>query len=195
MPKQLLLILLLALSTLSVKAQINGNDALPLFQQLQQKNYKEAHKTAKALLENFGTDSSFIMGIVRYGFLYSGAALIAEEKMDYADLRPYSTQLEGKIIVMPGHPTTADTSTLRLNTNVLRAKDKAFEARTTSTNASGSSIYFFETFYFNRNLDLNRLEGLNTQCGGTLKSIQFNPNESLIWIMRLEIEEAFIQGQ
>lgn len=192
---RIVLLVLLALGLGSLKAQINGNDALPLFQQLQQKDYKEAHKTATALLQNFGEDSSFIMGIVRYGFLYSGAALIADEKLKYDDLRPYAAQLEGKLIVMPGHPTTADTSQLLWNTNVLHATENGFEAKTTSTNEGGTSIYFWETFYFDNDLDLSRLEGRNTQCGGTLRSIEFNPNESLIWIMRLEIEDAFIQGQ
>lgn len=31
------------------------------------------------------------------------------------------------------------------------------------------------------------------RCGGILKGIEFNPNGSTIWIMRLNVEGAFVR--
>ena len=32
------------------------------------------------------------------------------------------------------------------------------------------------------------------RCGGILKGIEFNPNESKIWIMRLTVTDAFVRS-
>jgi hypothetical protein len=35
--------------------------------------------------------------------------------------------------------------------------------------------------------------GSFVRCGGTLEKIEFNPNQSKIWIMRLTVSDAFIR--
>jgi len=191
--KKLLFLIPFLVINFQLTAQISRADVLPLFTQLEEKDYKDAHKTALDLLSRFEQDSSYIMGIVRYGFLYSGAALIADGKMDYDELKVHSSKLEGKLIRMAAHPSSADTSRLQNNTNVFYPSKAGTECRTTSTNEAGTSIYFFENFHFDNALEVERLNGKITRCGGVLDKIEFNPNGSKIWIMRLHISNADLQ--
>ncbi len=186
------LLLLLSISP-SLSAQIAREEMLPLFTQLEEKDYKEAHKTAKAILIRFKNDSSFLMGIVRYGYLYSGAALIADRKLSYEEFRPSALALEGKLIQMPAHPTSTDTSRVIWNVNVLSNTESGGFGKTTTTNETGTSIYAFEEFLFPRPLKLELLNNRITSCGGVLKKIEFNPTESTIWIMKLYVEDAILE--
>lgn len=177
----------------SLMAQISRQDVLPLLSQLEAKDYKDAHKTASELITKFNQDSSYIMGIVRYGFLYSGAALISDGKMKYEDLQVHAAKLEGQLIRMAVHPSSIDTANAVWNSNVFYNTETGTHCKTVSTNEDGTSIYFFEDFQFDMLLEPAKLNGKLTRCGGLLDKIEFNPNGSTIWIMRLHISNADLQ--
>lgn len=191
--KKIFAIVLLAVSFSTLSAQISREDVLPLFQQLGEQDFKEARKTSRQLLKKFDKDTSQMMGIVRYAFLFSSAALVSEGKMGYRQLKSQASRLEGEFILMAGHPTKTDTTKLAYNTNTLKMSKGRAQCMTITANKNQTSIYFFEYFDFKDDIDIKSLDGKNTRCGGTLDKIEFNHNESTIWIMRLRIKDAVIR--
>jgi hypothetical protein len=54
-------------------------------------------------------------------------------------------------------------------------------------------------FYAWNNMELKKAplpfkEKKVVRCGGILQGIEFNPNESTIWIMRLTVTDAFVRS-
>ena len=193
--KKALPVLLLILSYSMAYSQISREDITPLFKHLGTQSYEDAYKLSNELLEKFGTDTTYMMGVVRYAFLFSGAALISNGELEYDDVETdvNSSDLKGKFIAMAGHPTTTDTTQMAFNTNMLRILNGKAISSTTATNEDATSIYAFEHFEFTDSIDVDQYHGKNTRCSGILDTIQFNPNKSTIWIMRLSIKEAQIR--
>lgn len=191
--KRLFLMLLYLASPLFMKGQISIQDIRPLLIQLEEKDYKDAHETAQELLIRFERDSSYSMGIVRYAYLYSGAALIDRGKLDYEDLREMLPQLQGQLIRMAVHPSDIDTNNRRLNTNVFYNSEGASHCRTISGNADEGRIYLYEDFEFNIALEPQRIRAKLSRCGGLLEKVEFNRGDTKNWIMRLYIANADLQ--
>jgi hypothetical protein len=65
-------------------------------------------------------------------------------------------------------------------------------AFTSAANAKGSNILCFEEFVFASPIKRKKFpEKSMVRCGGTLEKIETTPNESLIWILRLTVTDAF----
>ena len=182
-------------------AQLSYEQVRPLFQHLQKGEYQSAWEYSDSLIDmamadGDDSDDMPLIGIVRYSRLFSGAHLVAERELTYDDLRPVAKELEGSFILMPGHPTRVDSgsdSQLAFNTNVVNVEEDSIVVSTTTSNEEGTVIYSFEYVQLDDDADVAHLDGRNTRCGGILKSVEFSPTESLIWIMRIVVEEGRIQ--
>lgn len=191
--------LLLAVSV--AQAQIEYEQVKPLFGHLEAEDYEAAWSLSGRLITEAmsdGTDEDDfpLIGIVRYARLFSGARLIGDETLTYDDVRPVAKELEGGFVMMPGHPTRVDSTgeaDLAFNTNTITVENDSIVVSTTTSNDDRTIIYTFEYVHLDSDSDVAELDGSNTRCGGRLARVEFNPNESLIWIMRLIIEDGAIQ--
>ena len=66
-------------------------------------------------------------------------------------------------------------------------------AFTATANQAETSILCMEHFKL-RKASLPFKEKTVVRCGGILQGIEFNPNESTIWIMRLKVTNAFVRS-
>jgi hypothetical protein len=174
------------------QGQISRQDVLPLFSHLGKEEFKQSYQLADKLLRKFDADTTHLMGIVRYALLYSGASLIAKDELTYKALRQDVKRVKGRFILMTGHPTTTDSTQKAYNTNTLRYENGKVKGATITTSKGNTAIYFFEYFDFKDVFDIASVAQSNTRCGGILNEIEFNPNQSNIWIMRLHIREAVL---
>ena len=65
------------------------------------------------------------------------------------------------------------------------------EGITITSNNNNTSILCFEYFDYADKINPDDMVGKNVRCGGTLTSIETNPNQSKIWVARLRISNAF----
>lgn len=93
---------------------------------------------------------------------------------------------------MPAQPVTTKSGSLnQVKFEVNDSTNKAFIA---ATNSKGINILCFENFAFQDKINPNDFpEKSLVRCGGTLEKIETNPNQSLIWILRLSIDNAFVR--
>lgn len=191
--KKVLFTLLLVVSCNISFSQISRSEILPLFDHLEKGKSKAAHKLSLKLLSNYESDTTYMMGIVRYAFLHSGAALIASRKMKYSKLKSQVPLVEGKFIAMAGHPSTTDTTKVHFNTNIFKSQNGKVTCFSTSTNNTATTIYAFEMFDFKDNFDIDELNGKVIRCAGVLEKVELNPNESILWIMKLHVKDAILR--
>ncbi|WP_149694469.1 hypothetical protein [Chitinophaga sp. CF418] len=62
---------------------------------------------------------------------------------------------------------------------------------TITANNKKTSILCFEYFKYGDAINPSDIIGKDIRCGGTLASVEVNPNNSKIWISKLHIENAF----
>ncbi|MBI1289137.1 MAG: hypothetical protein GC178_16345 [Flavobacteriales bacterium] len=192
--KPILLVLLTSVITVQVSlAQITRNDVLPLFAKLGAEDFKGAQQLSAELLKEFKKDTTSLVGIVRYAYLYSSAALVSKGEMSYKELKSRSKAVRGKFLLMPGHPATTDTVKLKYDSNELKMQGDQAKCSVITPNSNQSSIYFFEYYDLVPGTDIHQFDGKDTRIGGTLDSIEFNPNGSTIWIMRLHFKDAILR--
>jgi hypothetical protein len=112
--------------------------------------------------------------------------------MTYLQLEQHVKKFIGHRMIMSAHPTTTDTVKVAFNTTILKKRNDHTIGEETSTNDGATSIFAFEYYNFEENFDINEWNGLTSRIGGILEKVEFNPNKSLIWIMRLYIKDAWI---
>lgn len=205
--KRLLLLAFLLFGTSIAQAQLDIVQVRPLFQHLQKGEFREAWDLSDSLLttameDGDDADDMPLIGIVRYIRLHAGADLVSRGEITYDDLRPVAAEMEGRFILMPGHPTQVDSSEdstgeagglVAFNTNTVNVGEDSIVVNTTTTNADQTVIYAFEYVRLDDDAEVGDLHGKPTRCGGILSRVVLNPNESNIWIMRLYVEEGRIQ--
>jgi hypothetical protein len=172
-------------------AQVTSADFQELIPYLEKEDWKPVYKKSGTLLLANPTDSSEMHAMMVYIRLFSGAGLVSEGKMSYKKLEADVKPLVGQKILMAAHPYIKRDGTLNAtNFSKEGTKWKAFSA---AANQRGTSILCFEKFTLIK-APLPFQEKSFIRCGGMLKSIEFNPNESNMWIMRLNVEDAFVRS-
>ena len=172
-------------------AQITRADFQQLIPDLEKEDWKTVYKKSGALLAANPSDSSEMHAMMVYIRLFSGAGLVSEGKMSYKKLETEVKPLVGQKILMAAHPYIKRDGALNAtNFSKEGTKWKAFSA---AANQSGTSILCFENFTLTK-APLPFQEKSFIRCGGNLTSIEFNPNKSNIWIMRLNVEHGFVRS-
>ena len=172
-------------------AQITRADFQQLIPDLEKENWKPVYKKSGALLAANLNDSSEMHAMMVYIRLFSGAGLVSEGKLSYKKLETEVQPLVGQKILMAAHPYIKRDGALNAtNFSKEGTKWKAFSA---AANQIGTSILCFENFTLTK-APLPFQEKSFIRCGGNLTSIEFNPNKSNIWIMRLNVENGFVRS-
>ncbi len=79
----------------------------------------------------------------------------------------------------------------RLN-YVCRSKQQKNVLRVTATSQAGTAIHSFEYLRLKETFSITESIGKEVVLSGVLKKIEFNPNKSNVWIMRLFFENGSV---
>lgn len=169
---------------------LSYDDFKELIPYLVSEDWKSAFKQSGILLKSAGKDTSEFRAIILYINILSAAGMVTEGQMSYKELKKNVLKYKGQKIIMSAHPVT--TKEGALNQIKFYDSDSTKTAFTAATNIEGVNILCFEKFTFKEGINLDLFpEKSIVRCGGTLENIETNPNESLIWILRLTVTDAF----
>ena len=178
----------------AVTAQsISYEDFKAILPLLQKEEYKKIFEKTNVLLGKTVDDSSEMRGIVNYMNIFSAAGMVTQHKMTHADFLKNAKKFIGHRLVMAGHP-CMDSSGTGFNTLRFVTKDGLLQGHTASTNIAATAIFCFEEFKYATPVNPKDFIGQTVRCGGILENVEVNPNDSLGWISRLFIKEAFIRS-
>ncbi len=159
----------------------------PLLQALADENWvKAADSAGKYLKEVRQDDNEHSLAKLRYMFMFASAAKVAEGKMTYEELQSALNDFVGKEVMTPH---TSLVSTCR-SFNSICVKAEGNELSLVSSNAAGTYIYMFQYATLETKTDYSNLDQKSGAMRGTIAGIQFNPNKSTIWIMRVFLAKA-----
>ncbi len=183
-----LLILFTLITLQSYSQTITYENFKQIIPHLQNEDWSEAFKTSELLLKNAPQDTSEFKAITVYINIFSGAGMVADGKMTQEELQSKIMQFEGQKIIMAAHPVKKENSSA-LNTTALTPT----AAFTNAANLKGFNILCFEKTYFKEEINVADFTDVMVRCGGVLDKIEFNSNESKLWIARLTLKDGFVR--
>lgn len=157
---------------------------------LQKEDFKGAFEKTNQLLHSTQNDSSDLRGIVTYMNIFSAAGMVSLDLMTHADFLKHANKYVGQRLVMSAHP-CIDSATQGFNSLKFVTVDGELQGMTITANNKKTSILCFEYFKYRDSINPSEMIGKNIRCGGTLASVEVNPNNSTTWISRLHIDNAF----
>lgn len=169
--------------------EISYDDFKSVIPFLQKEDFKGAFDQTSQLLNASPNDSSNLHGIVVYMNIFSAAGMVTLDQMSHDDFLKNANKFIGQRIVMPIHP-CVDSASQGFNSLQFFTKDGQFQGMTIAANKEKTNILFFEYFKYAEPINPADLIGKNVRSGGTLASVEVNPNKSKIWISRLHIDQA-----
>ena len=186
----LALFLPLILATTSFGQVITYDDFKSVIPYLQKENFRGSFEKTSQLLNSTQNDSSDLRGIITYMNIYSAAGMVTLDQMSHADFLKNANQFIGQRLVMSAHP-CIDSSSNGFNSLQFVSADGELKGMTITANNKKTNILCFEYFKYAEPINPVELIGKNIRCGGTLDSVEVNPNNSKIWISKLHINNAF----
>jgi hypothetical protein len=180
----------LIFGTLSYAQVITYEDFKTVIRPLEKEDFKTAFEKTNTLLDSTKNDSSDLRGIVTYMNIYSSAGMVSRGQMNYDDFSKNASKYVGQRLVMRVNK-CIDSSANTFNALQFVMKDGELQGQTVTANKRGTSILCFEYFKYSNEIDPEAYIGENVRCGGTLASVDTNPNKSTTWIARLHISNAF----
>lgn len=221
MKKVVLLIILLCLSTVvcfsqksktpvvtiaakpapvKTAAEIPDADWRILVDAVQSENWEKSRSLANGFLTKTKTENNKKqIARLRYILLYALAGRIveasfagkkAEEAKARVELEKAAKRFLGKEFFMPSREVSDDCEG-RLN-YICRSKQQANVLRVTTTSQAGTAILSFEYLRLKQNFSISENIGKEAVLSGVLRKIEFNPNKSNVWIMRLFFENGSV---
>jgi len=178
------------IGTTTYEQVISYEDFKTVIPFLQKEDFKGAFEKTNQLLNSTQNDSSDLRGIVTYMNIFSAAGMITLEQMTHEDFLKNANKYIGQTLVMSAHP-CIDSSVQGYNSLKFVTQDGQLQGMTITANNTKTSILCFEYFKYSEPINPADLIGKNVRCGGTLESVEVNPNKSKIWISRLHITNAF----
>jgi hypothetical protein len=181
-------------------AEIPDTDWRTLVDAVQSENWGKSTSLADGYLTKIKTENNKKqIARLRYILLYALAGKIVEasfanKKADEAkariELEKAANGFLEKEFFMPSREISDDCEG-KLN-YVCRSKQQKNVLRVTTTNQAGTAIYSFEYLRLKQNFSITGNIGKEVILSGVLRKIEFNPNKSNVWIMRLLFENGSI---
>ncbi len=185
----------------SVSTEISDKEWQNLNDAMRTEKWNVGAFLASGLLERLGNENDKKqLAQLRYFYLYSLAGKVIsyseeknplEEKAARLELQNVADEFIGTEILMPPRQFIYNCS--RVLNYICSVKDNENALRVTATNQAGTSIHSFETVLFDQKVDLKEFIGKETFLGGTLAKVEFNPENSNLWIMRLFFVKGFVR--
>jgi hypothetical protein len=181
-------------------AEIPETDWRDLVDAVQSENWEKSALLANGYLTKIKTENNKKqIARLRYILLYALAGKIietsfagkkAEETKARAEMEKAANGFLGKEFFMPSREISDDCEG-RLN-YICRSKQQANVLRVTTTNQAGTAIHSFEYLRLKQNFSISENIGKEVILSGVLRKIEFNPNKSNVWIMRLLFENGSV---
>lgn len=186
----LTLLLHFVVTTTSYGQIITYDDFKSVIPIVQKEDFKAAFEKTTELLNSTQNDSSDLRGIVTYMNIFSAAGMVTLDQMTHADFLKNANNYIGQRLVMSAH-LCVDSSSQATNSLQFVTIDGQMQGLTITNNRIRTNILCFEYFKYKDVINPSELIGKNIRCGGTLEKVEVNPNNSKIWISRLNITNAF----
>jgi hypothetical protein len=122
--------------------------------------------------------------------IFSAAGMVTADQMTHKAFLINANKYVGHKLVMSAHP-CVDSFSQSYNSLYFKIIDDSFQGVTVSANLTKTNILCFEYFQFADEISPADFIGKNVRCGGTLASVEVNPNKSKVWISRLHVVNAF----
>jgi hypothetical protein len=151
---------------------------------------KSADLAAKFLKEAPNGEEREV-GLLRYIFIFASAGKVITGKMNYEGLEKAMKALVGKTVSLP--PLVLTTNCMPPANKICAKKGESDELFSAATNRAGTNIHAFNFIQLEKKMDLTEREGRAAVVGGSIKAIAPNPIKSRLWVMRLYIENGFIE--
>ena len=181
-------------------AEIPETDWRTLVDAVQSENWEKSASLANAYLTKIKTENNKKqIARLRYILLYALAGKIVEASLANKKAEEAKARIElvktangflEKDFFMPSRE-VLDNCDGRLN-YVCRSKQQANVLRVTTTSQAGTAILSFEYLRLKQNFSITENIGKEVILSGVLRKIQFNPNRSNVWIMRLFFENGSV---
>ena len=131
------------------------------------------------------------VGLLRYMFIFASAGKVITGKMSYEGLEKAMKALVGNTVSLP--PLVLTTNCMPPANKICAKKGESDELFSAATNRAGRNIHAFVFIQLEKRMDLTKREGSAVVVGGGIKAIATNPIKSRLWVMRLDIENGFIE--
>ncbi len=183
-----------------VIVEVPDTDWRILIDAVQAENWEKSASLAGGYLTKIKTENNKKqIARLRYILLYALAGKIVEasfagkkpeEAKARIELEKAANEFLEKEFFMPSRK-ISDNCEGRLN-YVCRSKQQKNVLRVTATNQAGTAIYSFEYVRLKENFSITESIEKEVVLSGVLKKIEFNPNRSNVWIMRLFFENGSV---
>jgi len=181
-------------------AEISDTEWRILIDAVQAENWEESRFLAGQYLTKYKVDNEKKqLARLRYILLYALAGKVVEsslggkkpeEEKARVELEKAANGFLEQEFFMPSRQVSDDCQG-KLN-YVCRSKQPENVLRVTATNRTGKAIYSFEYFRLKEDFSVAKNAGKSAILSGVLKKIEFNPNKSNVWIMRLFFENGSV---
>jgi hypothetical protein len=123
--------------------------------------------------------------------IMSAAGMVTTGQMSYEQLKKQVSKFEGQKILSVSRPVTMKDGSF--GQTKLYAAETSYEAFTSVTNAKKVNILSFEKFIIKDRINIYDFQQSDIHCGGTLDKIETNPSQSIAWVLRLTVKDAFVR--
>ncbi len=175
----------------STAQPVTKEDCIQLNTALSSENWKHVFKESTKLLKQAENDSSDYRAIVLYMNLMSAAGMVTIGEMTFKELEKNVMKYQGQKIITSSRPVTMENG--KFGATKLFAAEKSYEAFTSVTNSKKVNILSFEKFIIKDKINIYEYQQTNVHCGGILEKIETNPSQSITWVLRLTVKDAFVR--
>ena len=169
---------------------------------IRREDWTEASFTAEDYLKTLKAETKDKqIARLRYIYLYSLAGQIIDfslagktvgEENARKEIERAAYQFVGEEFILPAMKIRGD-CTDQLNF-VCASKENPGVLRIAATNPTGTSIHLFDYIKMpGVKLDVIRHDNKDVILGGTLEKVEFNPNRTTVWIMRLIFKNGYVK--
>jgi hypothetical protein len=158
---------------------------------LNKENWIKSADLAAKFLKEAPNGEEREIGLLRYIFIFASAGKFTKGKMNFEDLEKAMKALVGKTVSLPPRVLSINCRPA-LNT-ICAKKGESDELFSAATNKDRTNIHAAEIIQLAKKIDLTERVGSAVVVGGSIKAIEPNPNKSRLLVMRLYIENGFIE--
>ena len=162
-----------------------------LFSALESEDWEKSAELSKQYLARQKTDDpEKSMARLRYMLLFSSAGKVALGTMSYEDLQKVTAALVGQEVQLPYGKIMRD---CRGNLGAICfTPGGSHDVTVGSGNKNGTYIHAFVYTDLREKFDYDAHLGKIGTVRGIVESVQYNPNESKVWIMRVFLKDGSI---
>lgn len=192
--KKLLVLILLMSNTSFFAQELTYEDFKSIIPFLVTEDYKGAFNRSQELLNSSKADTTDIRAQISYMNIYSSAGMVTLQQMSHKDFGENLKKFIGKKLKMPGHPCLDTIAKAPFNSfQFLKNETEQLQGYTMVANKKKINILLFEYYNFKDEYNPADFIGNTVRCGGILESFEVNPNNSLVWIGRLHLSNAYVR--